>query len=98
MPLFLVRCQLEVQGSPEVFEAFVKTCDLCSGLQSSGKVKSFGAFADMSGGAVIVEAESEEEVRRFVETMPIKPFVRTEIKRLLSPQELKSITAPSGTR
>jgi hypothetical protein len=74
MPLFLVRCQLEVEGSPEVFEAFVKTCELCSGLQSSGKVKNFGAFADMSGGAVIVEAESEEEVRRFVESMPVKPF------------------------
>ncbi len=97
MPLFLVRCQLEVEGSPEVFEAFVKTCELCSGLQSIGKVKSFGAFADMSGGAVVVEAESEEEVRRFVESMPVKPFVRTEIKRLLSPEELKSI-APSEKR
>jgi muconolactone delta-isomerase len=98
MPLFLVRCQLEVEGSPEVFEAFVKTCELCSGLQSSGKVKNFGAFADMSGGAVIVEAESEEEVRRFVESMPVKPFVRTEIKRLLSPEELKSIASSAKPR
>ncbi len=98
MPLFLVRCQLEVEGSPEVFEAFVRTCELCSGLQSSGKVRSFGAFADMSGGAVIVEAESEEEVMRFVESMPVKPFVRTEVKRLLSPEELKSIAPPSKTR
>jgi hypothetical protein len=76
MPLFLVRCQLEVQGSPEVFEAFVRTCELCSGLQSSGKVKDFGAFSDMSGGAVVVEAESEEEVRRFVESMPFSSSAR----------------------
>jgi hypothetical protein len=98
MPLFLVRCQLEVEGSPEVFEAFVRTCELCSGLQSIGKVKNFGAFSDMSGGAVIVEAESEEEVRRFVESMPVKPFVRTEIKRLLSPEELKSIASSAKPR
>ena len=98
MPLFLVRCQLEVPGSPEVFEAFVRTCDLCSSFQSSGKVRSFGAFADMSGGAVIVEAESEEEVMRFVESMPVKPFVRTEVKRLLSPEELKSFTSSQKTR
>jgi hypothetical protein len=98
MPLFLVRCQLEVEGSPEVFEAFVRTCELCSGLQSIGKVKNFGAFSDMSGGAVIVEAECEEEVRRFVESMPVKPFVRTEIKRLLSPEELKSIASSAKPR
>jgi hypothetical protein len=52
----------------------------------------------MSGGAVIVEAESEEEVRRFVESMPVKPFVRTEIKRLLSPEELKSIASSAKPR
>jgi muconolactone delta-isomerase len=98
MPLFLVRCQLEIEGSPEVFEAFVKTCELCSGLQSSGKVKDFGAFADMSGGAVVVETESEEEVRRFIESMPVKPFVKTEIKRLLSPEELESIASSAEPR
>lgn len=54
-------------------------------------VKSFGAFSDLSGGAIIVEAKSEEEVRAMAERLPAKPFVETEIKRLLSPDELKSI-------
>lgn len=91
MPLFLVRCELTTRQSGEVFNAFVQTCNICSNLQASGKVRAFGAFSDLSGGAVVIEASDEEEVKRMVEGLPVKPFVRTEIKRLLSPDELKSI-------
>lgn len=87
--LFLIVCKLVGEKTSEALEAFAKTCDMCGELAKVGKVKVYGPFADLSGGAVVVEAGSEEEVRRYLDQFPAKPYITSEVYQLASPDILK---------
>ena len=53
-------------------------------LEKDGKVKTKYAFADISGGVVILDVESLEELYGTLATLPTNPYVDREIHPLIS--------------
>ena len=87
--LFLVIDKVRIEPVPEeqalsAYKAAQRLFKKLKDLEKDGKVKTRYAFADISGGVVILDVESLEELYGTLATLPTNPYVDREIHPLIS--------------
>lgn len=87
--LFLVIDKVRIEPVPEeqalsAYKAAQRLFKKLKDLEKDGKVKTRYAFADISGGVVILDVESLEELYGTLATIPTNPYVDRETHPLIS--------------
>ncbi len=87
--LFLVIDKVRIEPVAEeqalsAYKAAQRLFKTLKDLEKDGKVKTRYAFADISGGVVILDVESLEELYGTLATLPTNPYVDREIHPLIS--------------
>jgi len=87
--LFLVIDKVKLQPVPDeqalsAYKAAQRTFKMLKDLEKDGKVKARYAFADISGGMIILDVENLEELYGTLATLPTNPYVDREIHPLIN--------------
>lgn len=87
--LFLVVDKVRLQPVPDeqalsAYKAAQRLFKMLKDLEKAGKLKARYAFADISGGIIILDVESLEELYGTLASMPTNPYVDREIHPLIS--------------
>lgn len=91
MAKFLVISkQIDVPVPPEVMKKLLPAqFSYLKGLRQSGKVECNYGFVGAKGGALIVNAESHEELQNITNGYPMFPFVTLEIHPLITLEDME---------
>ncbi len=68
------------ETAPAVLEVFKAHLTALKAAEKKGVVQSAGSFVNPPGGYMIVDTPSQEELVKFLATLPGNPFIEREVK------------------